>query len=384
MSARCAGGHKGGACVSGEAILLAGEFQPDRLGASYERAFRRLGHPVKRFDITAEYPALAWPARNRIAHRLAIGSFAARRAWSKKYNQRLLEAAETSDVPWVFLHNGIWVMPETVLTLRRQGRRVAIFHADNPYPPHYNYRPEGLPAAREADLYLIWSERLVASLRADGVNAHFLAFGWDPEIVPYQGDRPQGTWSGAVFIGGWDREREQFLDEVANHLSLRIYGPGYWGTRTRRNSRARGCWQGRALGLAESAGIIRESAVCLNILRRQHVIDGQPDGVIMRHFEVPGAGGLLLSTRSSGATALFPEGSAGAYFDDVHECVRRCGEYIANTSRRMAVVERAHALVRDGQTYSHRAAEIAGMLRGLGRTNSETAPTPRQAVTGGT
>lgn len=363
MPCRRARGRSRRLCMSGEAILLAGDFQNDMLGASHERGFRMLGHPVHRFDLPTELQRLALPARNRLVHRLSIHHLGARRAWSRAFNDRLVQAARASEAPWVLLHNAIWVMPETVQALRKQGQRVAIFHADNPFPPHYNNRPESLPTAREANLYLVWSERLVDKLRAAGVAAHFLAFGWDPEAMPFRGDLPQGTWPGVVFVGNWDREREAFLDKVARHVPLRIYGSGYWGSRARSNGRARNCWQGRQLGLFEAARVIREAGVCLNILRTQHVIDGQPDGVIMRHFEVPGAGGVLLSTRSGVAARLFPEGHSGAYFDNPDECIRRCQELLDDAAQRARLVDNAHAEVRDHHTYAHRAAEMIAMFQ---------------------
>lgn len=349
--------------MSTEAILLVGEFLPGALGTSYDRAFRQFGHAVHRFDVRVQRGALAWPARNRVVHRLAIHSLAARRAWSRQFNHDLVAAATRCDAPWVFIHNGEWLMPETVRTLREQGRRVAIFHADNPFPPHYNNRPETLLVAREADVYLIWSERLVAKLRGEGVNAHFLAFGWDADAFPYCGDIPQGSSGKVVFIGGWDREREVFLNQIAEHVPLEIYGPGYWGTRTRRNSRTRACWQGRALASQEAAKVTREAAVCLNILRTQHVIDGEPDGVIMRHFEVPGMGGFLLSTRSGTASRLFPEGEAADYFGSVEECVQKCRVHLSGIADRQRVVEHAHQCVHGHHTYEHRAAEVVGVLR---------------------
>lgn len=346
--------------------MLVGEFQPGRLGASYERAFQQLGHVVHRFDLGAARGSLAWPARNRVLHRLTIRSLAARRALSRQFNKAILECARRSDAPWVFVHNGEWLMPETVRTLREDGRRVAIFHADNPFPPHYNNRPETLLSAREADLYLIWSERLAERLRSVGVNAQFLAFGWDPAAFPYHGDIPQGSRRAVVFIGGWDREREIFLDQLAAVVPLQIYGPAYWGARTRPTSRARACWQGRALDPGEAACVTRQAAVCLNILRTQHVVDGVPDGVIMRHFEVPGAGGFLLSTRGCGATDLFPEGLGAEYFSGVAECAEKCLWYLDNAAQRHVISECAHTAARDCHTYTHRAAEIIERLRDLG------------------
>ena len=351
--------------MTAEKVLIVGEFLPDRLGASYERAFQTLGHEVVRFDIVAERVALAWPARNRVLHRLTLGSLAARRTWSLRFNRRLFDLARESRVPWVFAHNGEWLMPETVQALQRHGKRVVIFHADNPFPPHYSNRPETLEAARQADLYLVWSEKLVEALKREGVRAAFLAFGWDPEVFPYQHDVPQGSWPGVVFIGGWDREREAFLDEVAAHVPLRIYGPGYWGARARRNGRARACWQGHALAMAAAARVVRESAICLNVLRTQHQIDGVPDGVIMRHFEVPGAGGFLVSTRSGVATELFPDRERAVYFRSVNECIVVCRRYINDAESRALIVRQAHEDVASNHTYRQRAREIIDILRHL-------------------
>lgn len=352
--------------MSSERLMLVGDFQTDRLGASYERAFNAIGLAVVRFDVRAEARGLAWPARNRFFYRLTAPILAIRRAWSRKLNLEILERAAATKVAWVFIHNGEWLMPETVVALKRAGVRVAIFHADNPLPPNYSNRPETLQAARECDLYLVWSERLAEQLREQSIPATFHAFGWDPEVFPYQGSVPQGSWSGVVFIGGWDRERESFLDELACHVPLRIFGPGYWGTRTRRSSRARSCWQGRALLMNEAAQVVRESAVSLNVLRTQHQFEGAYDGVIMRHFEVPGAGGFLLSTRSGVATSLFPDGSSGAYFDGVADCVKQCRHFIESTDERYALASAAHETVANVHTYRNRAREVVVKLRSLG------------------
>jgi hypothetical protein len=193
-------------------VFLVGELSFDRLAASYRRALRAIGVDVDGFDTADLQRWLGWPARQRIVHRLTRKSLIARRRWSKRLNDELLRSVAASASAWVLLLSGEWVMPETIERMQRLGKRVAIFHSDNPLPPHYNHRAETLHCARQADLYLIWSEGLVASLRQLGVKrACFLPFGWDPEVFPYQGEIEQGTWPGVVFIGGWDRDRVLFL-----------------------------------------------------------------------------------------------------------------------------------------------------------------------------
>ena len=120
--------------------------------------------------------------------------------------------------------------------------------------------------------------------------------------------------------------------------------------------------KGGGLPGVSAAGIIRESAICLNMLRNQHKVNGVFDGVIMRHFEVPGAGGFLLSTRSGVAMELFPEGETGAYFSGARECIERSKEYLARPNERARIAERAHALVSESHTYTNRAAEMVRMM----------------------
>lgn len=117
--------------------------------------------------------------------------------------------------------------------------------------------------------------------------------------------------------------------------------------------------------MSDAALAIRDSAISLNILRTQHVINGQPDGVIMRHFEVPGAGGFLLSTRSDTATELFPEGETGAYFSGLAECIEKCKQYIHDQSGRQKMVVRTHELVANKHSYAQRALDIIAHMEAV-------------------
>jgi spore maturation protein CgeB len=349
--------------VKTESITLVGNFAIGSLESSFRSAFDSIGVRTSSVDIPRLTNELSWPARNRILHRVTIRSEFSRRVFSRGFNRSVEESIIQSQAPVVLICKGVFLMPETLHNLRQRGIFVVCYYPDNPFPPHCAQTPEALTAALETDLYLVWSELLVEKLRNAGVrNPRFLPFAWDPHAFPYQASRAQGSWPGVLFLGNWDREREEFLEELASHVPLRIYGPDYWGTRTKPSSRVRLLWQNSMLRTVDAARCIRDSAICINILRTQHVIDGKPDGLIMRHFEVPGSGGFLLSTRGGGATRLFPEGKTGAYFTGMAECLEMVNAYLRDSRARCDLAQRAHSEVVMHHTYANRAQEILKLV----------------------
>lgn len=347
-------------------VLLYSDMHDERLGASYLRAFRALGHEVACFDVIAEQRRLAAWLRTRVGHRLTINSLVLRRMGSETFNHAFLQAAAEFGPEVVLVISGHFLMPESVRKLRRSGAKVAAYFPDNPNPPHSASRPEILLAAAECDLYLVWGERLAEELRSRAIpGARFLPFGWDGDCFPFQG-AGRAKEGDVVFVGGWDPQRETFLDEVGCHFRLQVWGPPYWGSRTRPGGVARRAWQGRELNSREFAAVSAAARINLNILREQHMVGGQPDGVIMRNFEVPGAGGFLLSTRSATAERLFPERHTGAYYQDVSDCLTAIERHLAQERERNELAALAHEEVDRRHRFTHRASEILSMLRDSG------------------
>jgi len=341
-------------------ILLYGDFTWDRLAASYQRAFERLGHRVVPFDVRNMPGYLAPWLIHRAGYRATIGSLALRRWGSRRWNAHLLRVSGEAEPHLVLILNGEFLMPETIRALRGRGIKVFVFHADNPFPPHGSNRPETLPSALESDVYLIWSRSLVHRLRSLGLNrVEHLPFAWDPHVFP-----ARASWSNfkydydTVFVGGWDREREEWLTPVARAFDLKIWGPDYWGTRTRRGSPLRRCWQGGAVRGPEASSLLCRSRIALNVFRRQNL----PDGVIMRTFELPGCGAFSLSTRSAGAAEIFPEGEAAAYFSTAEELREQIARYLADEEARLRISLNAHAIVEGEHSYVHRARRILAIL----------------------
>ena len=333
-------------------ILLYGQFGPDALEHAYVGALAALGHRVVPFDAARE-GRLPF-RRNRLVHRLTRHHFRLRHALSRAFNAHLLATVRREKPDLFLVFRGDFLMPETVRQAKVLGCKTVIFNPDNPFAPAPSARPEHLRAAPEADAYLIWSGALAARLRAIGVpNARFFPFGWDPKFHPYH--PPDGPKThDVVFIGNWDRRREVFLEEIARHFPLRIWGEKAWQTRTKRGSRLKTCWRGGPVVGAALANVVAQAAVVLNIFREQH----QPGGVIMRTFEIPGAGGFLLSEGNDEVRALFAEGETGTYFTDVRDCVEKLRYWLAHPTERAALARRAHERVAGEFTYGRLAGKL--------------------------
>lgn len=341
-------------------ILIYGDFTWDRLASSYRRAFEGLGHEVVAFDVTSAAGLLPWWFRIRPGDRLCRQWLPIRRRVARRLNAALVDAARSTRLDLVFILNGDLIMPHTVAMLR-DITRVFILHADNPFPSSVNHRPETLPTARECDVYFIWSRDLCVRLAQVGVaRSEYLPFAWDPEVFPHLSHTRKPVYD-VAFVGGWDPEREAWLDEVSARFAVSVWGPRYWVTRTRHDSPLRRSWRGELRG-QDAADVIASSRITLNLLRAQNL----PDGTNMRTFEVPGVGGLLASTRSRGASELFPENEAAVYFDTPPQLCELIERLLAEPSRRAALAHRAHDLVLASHRYHHRAERVLEVLGELG------------------
>src|SRR4051812_327200 len=129
-------------------ICIYGDFTWDRLAASFRRAFEELGHAVVPLDTQFQSRYLAPWLGHRIGHRLTIRSLALRRLGSERWTRSIAQTARESGSRLLLVLGGEFVMRETLEALRDRGVKVFISHPDTPFPPHYNHRPELLPAAR--------------------------------------------------------------------------------------------------------------------------------------------------------------------------------------------------------------------------------------------
>lgn len=341
----------------GPRMLVVGHFAFDRLASSYARAFESLACRVVEHDVRKRPESLRFWLRGKLARRLSRSVLWVRRLGSRRWNRECLRRATDTDV--VLVVKGDFLMPDTITAMREEGCSVYILHPDDPFPPSTNHRPELLPNALAADGNFVWSRCLQSRLERLGAECSgYLPFAWDPEVFPHVVEGGQVS-ADVVFVGGWDRHRERWLEPVAERFDLEIWGPEYWGTRTRPRGKVRSCWKGRELRGRDAAQVVAGAAIALNIFREQNL----PDGTNMRTFEVPGAGGFLLSHRSEGAVEIYPEGRAGAYFDSMDEMLEKIDYFLTHPEERGAIARRAHEITARRHRYVHRARTMLSKMR---------------------
>ena len=343
-------------------VVLVGKFSKGSLESSYLRAFRSFDVPVEVVDLQKFYIHIEWWLRSRLGHRVLLNNFKMRRLGVRRWIQEIGQELKKFAPDLVIFFNGHFVFPELVESIQDMGARCGCYFADNPLPGNYNARPEVIPSAKRMDFFWVWSPELAQQLRSRGIRAEYLPFAWDPDLHP---SKTQGVGDDAgshdveiTFIGTWDPEREEILEMIAAHFDLKIWGSDYWQKRTRRGSLVRKAWQGNAVTGAVAAEIYRKSKINLNFYRRQHFFGGEFNGTIMRNFEVPGAGGFLLSPENPVVEELFPKDFAGIYFNSLRDCLTKIDSILNDQSLRERIIENAHSIVAGSHTYRHRVIEI--------------------------
>ena len=117
--------------------LIVGEYKFGSLASSYYRAFQNLALSPKRFCMVENKKLLHPFAQNRVLHRAFINSKSARWLWASHLNEQIIETAKSVGSRTVFFIGAMWILPETLVTLRGLDIRTVMFNPDNPLPPNY-------------------------------------------------------------------------------------------------------------------------------------------------------------------------------------------------------------------------------------------------------
>lgn len=186
---------------------------------------------------------------------------------------------------------------------------------------------------------------------ADGINAHFVANGYDPKLA----DFPRTRVPEIVFVGSRYENREQMMLALKDAgVPVRVYGRA-WSRHPFDRLRT---WElkrpdlpaERDIPLAEAYRVQAAAAASLNV-------HGLQAGLAMRTFEVPGMNGLQLIDRPD-VEEFYDVGSEVLLYQSTDELIELCQRIIADSSWSDSI--RAAGLKRSQaeHTFFHRAQKM--------------------------
>ncbi len=227
-------------------------------------------------------------------------------------HQREFESFLNRERPELMLVlKGLWVKAESLRVAEQFGCKVVLINHDDFFSRNrFNWSLVQRSALKEyAKIYS--TRRInVEELKVLGLAAEFFPFAYHPKIhFPPTDPNTSGPLGPALFVGTYERERANLLEDVAEQgVELAIYGEQWNKLRARsplRKSVTEGFLAGESLRRA-----IFGASCCLGFLRKEN-----RDEYTQRSIEIPACGGLLLAERTEEHLRMFKEGVEAEFFD---------------------------------------------------------------------
>jgi hypothetical protein len=256
-----------------------------------------IGDPVPgglRNSIASSFAALDWKVETldwgpwRPA-RLASAAFRApwlAAGFRRRLRRQVDVLADAGSADLVVVVKGPLIDSRTVDHLRaRLSAPVVCWNPDSPFDGAVSNRGAGIPDAVGAyDTYITWADDVAERLRRSNPYVVIIPFAWDPLV--HRPTAGRGAADGRiVFVGTGTTDRVAVLSRIA-HLRPLVFGERW--------PPVRGVEIHPPVFGDEMSAVIGEARWNLNILRPQNARSHN-----MRSFEVPGAGGNQVATRTA-------------------------------------------------------------------------------------
>jgi len=341
-------------------ILLIGQFAPGNLELIYFNAFRQLKKEnIFLYDIRSDskimhtHSSLKRIIQNRFTYNLLS------RLVFNGVNNFLEQKKNFYDV--VIIFKGMEFSLDNLSTLKeKQQKAIWInINPDNPFNTESiaSTNQNVIDSIKFFDIYCIWSKRLVEKLSEnDAKKVIYLPFAFDSTYHHPPTKHVQIIKDQVIFVGAWDKEREDVLNSLSN-FNLLVFGNGW--DRISKNSLKQKRIFPYNIYLDDLSEAVYSSAVSLNILRRQN-----KDSHNMRTFEIPAMNGLMLTTRTEEQNLFFPEGEACLMYDDIIELKEKIFQIINNPAEAKKIRQNGFKAAKN-HTYINRAEELISVIRKL-------------------
>lgn len=320
------------------------------LGLFYSRAFRFHGCPTEMLGVLPFRPTenMAIRLKYRIQRMRPFGSLYLRNMFEK-----LLHSAR------IFAPDVIFVIRCEFLDYAMVSELAGLVEGRvfNIYPDSPIVLP-GLGELSRLDgiaayaAILPFAEYLIPVFQQLGAKqAQWLPFGFDPEIhFPW---RSSSNPLDIAYFGSWGPLQAKWVRQLTSY-DLAIYGAGWQrlvpGDPLRKHWR-RG--EGQFGSMAEK---IANVGIVFNMVRAEHGCAHS-----MKTFEIPAAGGFMLSNWSSEQVRILRPGIECDYYSSTMELAEKLDFYLKRPEVRHRIAEAARQRIA-GHSYYHRAEQLLGYL----------------------
>ena len=310
---------------------------------SLVKAAKILNLDIGFFDLKSAYQApklikqINWYLRGRYPSKL------------RQFSDRLLQKC-SQEVPKWLLTTGIAPVSFSALQkIGNFGTQRLNFLTDDPWNTAH-YPPWFFKSLPYYDVVFTPRRANIDDLKKIGCqDVRYLPFGYDRDLFypesPVAREKEQYV-ADVMFAGGADRDRIPYINTLIQAgMKLNLYGT-YWERYSQTQAYTRGQADVRTLRLA-----ISEAKISLCLVRRANRDDN-----CMRTFEVPAAGGCMLTEDTSEHRAIFgKEGEAVVYFQTIDEMLEKARWLLNQDEERKRLATEAHLLITQGHhTYRDR------------------------------
>lgn len=254
-------------------------------------------------------------------------------------NRRLLKVIKDYRPNIFFVMKGERILPETIEIIKSLGIITV-----NWFPDYVNAFDLALKLSSHYDYFFHFDPLSVSRLKKAGrTNVYHLPFASD--ILPDDKKPPINEDKYQIsFIGNHDNYREKYLNDVRN-LGLNIWGNKKW----KASSLAK-YYRGE-LHNSKFAEVSRASKININI---QH--EFPCEGLVLRVFEVLGAGAFLLTEKNKDGKRLFK--NKIATFTSPEDLRKKAIYFLAHDKEREKLSNGEYLEVKANHTYLHRISKI--------------------------
>lgn len=128
-------------------------------------------------------------------------------------------------------------------------------------------------------------------------------------------------------------------------------------------------WPAGSVAYEQMPIIMRDSVISLNFSKGLY---GGANQIKARNFEVPGAGGFLLTEHAPGIEHWYDVGTEIAVWDNIDDLAKKIQYYLENPELRDEMALRAHARTVKEHLYEHRMSALVDFASSLSRESYES------------